>query len=104
MATVSFISGLQVVKSDKVIGAMMASMHRLNGYIACFIYVILAAISLNGQGGIRVWPIIGWAAGLGLIIAKIMVVRNERFYKYGSRLGLLLFVTWLIIIYKFIVT
>lgn len=104
MATVSFMSGLQVVKRDKVFGAMMTSMHRMNGYIASFIYVILATISLSGPGGVRVWSLIGWAVGLGLIIIKIIVVRNERYYKYGSRLGLLLFVTWLIIIYKFIVT
>jgi len=104
MATVSFMSGLQVVKRDKVFGAMMTSMHRLNGWVASIIYIILATLSLSGQGGIRMWAIIGWAAGLGLIIIKIMVVRNERLYKYASRLGLLLFVTWLILIYKFIVT
>lgn len=104
LATVSFITGLQVVNRDKVTAAMMASMHRVNGYLVFIIYIVVAVLSLSGQGGIRTWSVIGWAVGLGLIIIKIMVVRNERLYKYGSRLGLMLFITWLVIMYKHIVT
>lgn len=104
LATMSFISGLQVVKRDKLLGAMAATMHRLNGYLSCLAYVILASMSLSSIGGFRLWPVIGWIFGSVLIVAKIMCVRNERFYKYGSRLGLLLFIVWLVIMYKHIVT
>lgn len=104
LATVSLITGLQVVNRDKVSAAMMASMHRINGYLVCLIYIIVATLSLSGHGGIRTWSIVGWAAGLGLIVIKILVVRNERLCKYSSRLGILLFITWLVIMYKHIVT
>lgn len=104
LATVSFITGLQVVNRDKVAAVMMASMHRINGYLVCLIYIVIAALSLGSQGGVRPWSIVGWSVGMGLIIIKIMVVRNQRFYKYSSRLGLLLFVSWLVIMYRHIVT
>lgn len=103
MATVSFMTGLQLAKRDKSVSIMMAGMHRINGYITCTVYIAIAALSLNGNGGFRTWSVIGWAVGLGLIAIKIFVIRNERYYKYGSRVGLMLFVTWLIIIYKHIV-
>lgn len=104
LATVSLITGLQVVKRNNVYGEMMASMHRVNGYLVFLIYIGVSAFSLGGHGGIRTWSVIGWSAGLGLMIIKIMVVRNEKLYKYSSRLGLLLFITWLVIIYKHIAT
>ena len=99
-ATVSLFSGLQAVKKA---GIMMASMHRLNGYIACLIYLIVAVLSLKEGSGLMMWPIIGWITGLLGIIGKILSVRNERTYKYGSRLGILLFIIWLIIIYKHLI-
>lgn len=104
LATVSFITGLQVVNRDKVAAEMMASMHRINGYLVCLIYIVIAVLSLGSQGGVRPWSIAGWSVGMGLIIIKIMVVRNQRLYKYSSRLGLLLFVTWLVIMYRHIVS
>lgn len=104
LATMSFISGLQVVKRDKRLGAMAATMHRVNGYLSCIAYVILATMSLNAIGGFKMWSVIGWIFGFGLIIGKILCVRNVKFYKYGSRLGLFLFIAWLVIIYKYIVT
>lgn len=104
LATMSFISGLQVVKRDNILGAMSATMHRLNGYLSCLAYVILATMSLSSLSGMRTWSVIGWVVGFLLIIGKVMCVRNEKLYKYGSRLGLLLFIAWLVIIYKHIVT
>lgn len=95
-ATVSLISGLQSVKKA---GIMMASMHSLNGYIACLIYLIVAVLSLRKGGDLMMWPIIGWIAGLTVIAGKILSVRNQKTYKYGSRLGILLFIIWLVIIY-----
>ena len=104
LATMSFISGLQVVKRDNIFGAMAATLHRFNGYLSCLAYVILATMSLSSPGGTRMWPVIGWITGVVLIVGKVMCVRNPKLYKYGSRLGLLLFIAWLFIIYKHIIT
>lgn len=103
-ATTSFVSGLQVVKRDKEMGEMMAKMHRFNGYISVLIYVVIATLSLGDQSRpIRLWPVIGWVVGFGIIALKIIAVRNEKFYKYASRLGLLLFIVWLVVIYKYVI-
>lgn len=99
-ATVSLISGLQSVKKA---GIMIARMHRLNGYIACLIYLIAAVLSLKKSGDLMIWPAMWWIAGLAVIVGKILAVRNQRTYKYGSRLGMLLFIIWLIIIYNHLI-
>lgn len=103
LATMSFITGLQSVKKDRASAAMMTGMHRLNGYLTSIIYILAAIFSLSGERGMRAGTVVIWGLGLALIIVKMLVVRNEKLYKYGSRLGLLLFVIWLIIIYKHIV-
>ena len=104
LATMSLITGLHAVKKDKMSAVMIVNMHRMNGYLTCLIYLIVAGLSLAGNGGFRTWPVIGWAAGLGLIAVKILAVRNQKFYKYGSRLGIMLFIAWLFIIYRHITT
>lgn len=101
MATMSFMTGLQTVKKDRTSALMMVKMHRFDGYITCLVYLAVAGLSLS-YGGMRLWPVIGWSAGLGLIILKIVVVRNRKYCKYGSRLGMMLFLSWLYIIYQHI--
>ena len=101
MATMSFITGLQTVKRDRGAAVMMVKMHKLDGYVTCQIYLAVAVLSLS-NGGFKLWPVIGWIAGLVLIIVKIAVVRNIKFRKYSSRLGIMLFLSWLFIIYQHI--
>ncbi len=101
MATMSFMTGLQTIKRDRSDAMMMVKMHRFDGYITCIIYLAVAGLSLS-ISGIRFWPVIGWSAGLVLIIVKIAAVRNRKYSKYSSRLGMLLFLSWLYIIYQHI--
>ena len=101
MATMSFMTGLQTVKRDRESAVMMVKMHKLDGYVTCQIYIAVALLSLS-TSGFKLWPVIGWLAGLALIIVKIIAVRNKKYCKYGSRLGILLFLSWLFIIYQHI--
>ncbi len=101
MASMSFMTGLQTIKKDRSSAMIMVKMHRFDGYITCLIYIAVAVLSLI-YGGIRFWTVTGWAAGLGLIILKILVVRNRKYTKYASRVGMLLFLSWLFIIYQHI--
>ncbi|MEK6537711.1 MAG: hypothetical protein AABZ46_01075, partial [Nitrospirota bacterium] len=99
MATMSFITGIKTVKQDRGAAVMMVKMHKLDGYVTCQIYIAVALLSLS-NGGFRLWPVIGWVAGLALIIVKIIAVRNKKYIKYASRLGIMLFLAWLFIIYQ----
>ena len=101
MATMSFMTGLQTVKRDRESAVMMVKMHKLDGYVTCQIYVAVALLSLSNSG-FKLWPMIGWVAGLALIIVKIIVVRNRKYCKYASRIGIMLFLSWLFIIYQHI--
>jgi len=101
MATMSFMTGLQTVKRDRSDAMMMVKLHRFDGYVTCLVYLALAGLSLS-NGGMRLWPVIGWIAGLVLIILKILMVRNRKYCKYASRLGIMLFLSWLFIIYQHI--
>ena len=101
MATMSFMTGLQTIKRDRADAMMMVKMHKLDGYVTCQIYIAVALLSLSNSG-FRLWPMIGWVAGLALIIVKIIVVRNRKYCKYASRIGIMLFLSWLFIIYQHI--
>jgi hypothetical protein len=92
---------MQLIKRDNT--AVILKIHRLNGYITFLIFISLALLSLSGKGGIKPWSITAWAAGFGLSLFKIWVVKVKRGYKYGTRLGIILFVIWLIIIYTHVV-
>lgn len=98
LATVSFISGLQAVK---IKGSIDARIHRLNGYLMFLAYLMLAGLSFV-KGGINLSSIAAWGAGLAIILTKIWVVRTGRAYKFGSWLGMMLMITWLIIVYTYI--
>ena len=101
MATMSFMTGLQTIKRDREYAVMMVRLHRFDGYLTCIIYFAVAGLSLS-YGGLRLWPVLGWTAGLILIIVKILAVRNKKYSKYESRLGMILFLSWLFIIYRHI--
>lgn len=101
IATAAFLSGMQLVKRDNT--AVIFKIHRLNGYITFLIFISLALLALSGKGGIKAWSITGWTAGLVLSLFKIWVVKAKRGYKYGTRLGIILFIVWLAIIYTHVV-
>jgi hypothetical protein len=99
LATVSFISGLQAVKNK---GSADSKIHKLNGYLAFVIYILLAGSSITGKEGISLWPVAAWASGLLIILIKIWVVRSGRAYKYASWIGIMLIIVWLVVIYTHI--
>src|SRR3972149_7698732 len=99
LATTSFISGLQAIKSS---GSTEGKIHKLNGYVTFLIYISLAGLSLGKKDRIGVWPVVAWASGLLIIFVKIWVVRSGKAYKYASWVGITLIIMWLIIIYTHI--
>lgn len=98
LATVSFISGLQAVK---IRGSVDTRIHRLNGYLMFLAYLFLAGLSFV-KGGINPASLASWGTGLSIILTKIWVVKSGKAYKFGSWLGIMLIITWLIIVYAYI--
>lgn len=98
LAIVSFISGFQALK---IKGSIDTRIHRLNGYLMFFAYLILAVLSFV-KNGITTSSFVSWGVGLTIILTKIWVVRKGRAYKFGSWLGIMLIITWLIILYTYI--
>ncbi|HBR18369.1 MAG: hypothetical protein A3G39_00915 [Deltaproteobacteria bacterium RIFCSPLOWO2_12_FULL_43_16] len=96
LATVSFISGLQALKSK---GSADTKIHRFNGYLTLIIYLSLAILSMSGKDGIKIGSVSAWCGGLAIIAMKIWIVRSGRAYKYASWMGIILIIMWLIIIY-----
>ncbi|OGW49378.1 MAG: hypothetical protein A2Z50_00420 [Nitrospirae bacterium RBG_19FT_COMBO_42_15] len=101
LATASFLSGMQLIKKDNT--AVILKIHRLNGYITFLIFISLALMPLFGKGGIKPWAITAWGAGFGISLFKIWAVKAKKGYKYGTRLGIILFIIWLAIIYTHVV-
>ncbi|OGP36144.1 MAG: hypothetical protein A2X87_07810 [Deltaproteobacteria bacterium GWC2_42_51] len=99
LATVSFISGLQAIKAK---GSFDTRIHRLNGYLTIIIYILLAGMSLGKTNEISSLHIVGWSTGLSIILTKIWIVRKGKTYKYASWMGMLLIITWLIVVYTHI--
>ncbi|MBI5453813.1 MAG: hypothetical protein HY956_04215 [Deltaproteobacteria bacterium] len=97
LATSSFISGLQLVKSASIVERKI---HRFNGFTALTIYVILAILAFwyEGFGFLR---LLGWVSGLCVFLLKILIVRSKkrRAFKYLSWLGGTLILVWLYMVY-----
>ena len=97
LATSSFISGLQLVKSASMVERKI---HRFNGFTALTIYVILAILAFwyEGFGFLR---LLGWSSGLCVFLLKILIVRSKkrRAFKYLSWLGGTLILVWLYMVY-----
>ncbi len=98
LATVSFISGFQALRIRRSVDTRI---HRLNGYLMFFAYLFLAGLSFV-KGGINLSSIASWGTGLTIILTKIWIVRRGKAYKFGSWLGIMLIITWLIIVYTYI--
>ncbi len=97
LATTSFISGLQMVKAK---GPVERKIHRGNGFISFVIFLILAVLSFV-RYGFSLWGLGGWAAGIFIILFKLLIVhsRKRRAFKYVSWLGATLICMWLYVVY-----
>ncbi len=96
LVTSSFISGLQLIKGAR---GIEHKIHRFNGYCSLTIYIVLAILSFV-KFGVRPGALIGWPAGLSLIIFKLWIVKTRRrAIKYVPWLGVMVVLMWLYILY-----
>lgn len=95
LALTNLIGGWRVIRNADLV--VEARMHRLNGFLTLFIYLVLASLALSG--GMIFWSTITWGAGLTIYLVKIWIVHTGKAYTYGSLLGSLLLILWFILIY-----
>jgi len=95
-ATVNLISGLQLTRKGEV-AVIERIMHRLNGYLSLFICILLIIQIFGGTW--RRFLFFTLIVGLVLYLMKIWIVRVKRGKKYGSHIGIMLFITWFVVIY-----
>jgi len=99
LATSSFISGLQLVKSNSVVEGKI---HRINGYLSFTLYITLAVLAFAAEG-FEWMRLVGWLSGFSLLCLKIAIVRKRsRAMKYLSWFGGTLILIWLYIVYNHI--
>ncbi len=98
LATSSFIGGLQLIKGLK--GSVEGKIHKFNGFSSLLIYIALALSSLV-MHGVRPLALLGWVAGLGLILFKLRIIRgrNKRAIRYVPWLGVCILTMWLYLLY-----
>ena len=96
LATSSFISGLQLVKSNS---RVELKIHRFNGYMSITLYVTLAVLAFVGEG--FAWMrLVGWLSGFSLLCLKVSIVRRKtRAMKYLSWFGGTFILIWLYIVF-----
>jgi len=96
LATSSFISGLQLVRGASIVELKI---HRFNGFSSITLFVILALMYFLNTG-IRLWPLLGWLSAVGIILAKLYIVRKRiKAFKYVSWIGGTLILIWLFLVY-----
>lgn len=97
LATASFMSGLQLVKSASIIEGKI---HRINGFSSIVLYTVLAVLAF-ATNGLRIWSDLAWIAGFLVILLKISIVRKRRrrSFKYVSWIGGTLLLIWLFLVY-----
>ncbi len=74
------------------------ALHKVNGYIAITCYLALFAISLSGEG-VTFRAAAAWTAGLAVHMFKILLSRKGLAVRYGGYMGVLLLMTWLVVIF-----
>ena len=100
LATSSFISGVQLVRSTK--GTVEGKIHRFNGYVSITLFTTLAVLWVADKG-VGFWSIAPWVSGILFIFLKISIVRKRgRAFKYVSWMGVTIIFMWLYIIYRHI--
>ncbi|MDH4129962.1 MAG: hypothetical protein OEV44_14490 [Spirochaetota bacterium] len=100
ISIVSLLGGQQFTKSDAP--RRQSKVHRVTGYLSLVFYCAIASVSIIYNP--KVWVIILWLLGLLFYYIKIRFVRSKKGYrKYSSRLGLILFFNWIVIIVVYVV-
>jgi len=97
LATASFISGLQLVKSATIIEGKI---HKFNGFFSIVLYTSLATLAFATEG-LRIWSDLAWIIGFLVILLKVSIVRKKsrRSFKYVSWIGSSLLLMWLYLVY-----
>lgn len=95
-ATVNLISGLQLTRKGEI-AVIERIMHRLNGYLSLFFCLLLVVRKINDKWSPLLLATL--VVGILLYLMKIWVVRIKRGKRYGSHIGILLFITWFVVIY-----
>lgn len=99
LATSSFISGLQLVKSKSRIERKI---HRFNGVVSITIFCTLMVWYFI-RNGFSLWPVTMWLSGFSLICIKVWIVRTRgKSFKYVSWVGAALILIWLYLVYAHI--
>lgn len=96
LATSSFISGLQLVKSNTIVELKI---HRINGYLSMTLFLTLAVLAF-AEEGFEWMRLVGWVSGFSVLCLKVTIVRKRsRAMKYLSWFGGTLILIWLYIVF-----
>ena len=98
LAVSSFISGLQLVKGKRA--SIEGIIHRTNGYLTVTLFFILAVLAI-WSGKVNTASFLAPSFGLGVFLVKLWIIRRggRRLFRYVSRAGGCLILTWLFIYY-----
>ncbi len=97
LATSSFISGMQLVRTRK--RSFEGRIHRLNGYASIMLFALLFLISFVGSG-FDIIVLTLWLSGAAVILMKLRIVRSRRWaFKYVCWFGVAIISMWVYIIY-----
>jgi len=97
IATSSFISGMQLVRTKK--RSFEGKIHRINGYTSISLFVLLFFISFIGSG-YSLMVLLLWLSGFSIILLKLRIVRKRRWaFKYVCWFGVSIISMWIYIIY-----
>jgi len=97
IATSSFISGMQLVRTRKK--SFEGKIHRINGYTSIALFIILFFLSFIGSG-YSLMVLLLWLSGFSIILLKLRIVRKRRWaFKYVCWFGVSIISMWIYIIY-----
>jgi len=96
LATASFISGLQLVRSKSRIELKI---HRVNGYVSITLYTVLF-IWYFVENPVTAYAFTMWLCGILLILTKLWIVkRRKKAFRYVSWMGATLVLIWLYLVF-----
>ncbi len=95
IAVMSFIGGFRMIRRTD--HAAETIMHRVNGFLAIGLYVLIAAISLYEKATLIIAAL--YLLGLMVHLVKIPLVRKGLAVRYGGYMGAMLLITWLAVIF-----
>jgi len=97
LATSSFISGMQLVRTRK--RSFEGKIHRLNGYTSICLFILLFLFSFVASG-YNIVVLLLWLSGFSIILIKLRIVKKRRWaFKYVCWFGVSIICMWIYIIY-----